>query len=483
MMLVGKPLPFIVDYVEKLSTGLEQSQRQGGLTMGQRAWLSFCLMCVIVTESVCGRKFVRAGLGRYSEALLSFYFRCPLSWGGLIALSIRLVLESFETWEGILVIDDSGKKRSKTTQRIPYVHYYKDKEGTGTLRGQETVFVVLVTPVVTIPVGDEFYQPDPAYSAWSKQDKRLRKQGVPKAMRPKPPAPNASYPTQQPMALGLLEQFKRDCPYVKVKAVLADALYGNADFMDKAALLFAQTQVISQPHANQNVRDRRRSWKLEAYFKAYPGVPKTLAVRGGKTQNIIVGSARLYVEAQQGVRFVVAIRYSEEQPYRYLVASDLSWRTEDIAKAYTLRGLVETVIEDLKVHEGWGQSTKQPGVEGSRRVLTLSLLCDHCLILHPEQQARATAKQPLSTKGHLQRRLKITALTAWLEQWLEGEALNDKIAQLTEAILPRVPLQDSDKHMSGRDLGRLESTAGLQYRAKEVHAEWNVHSQFVLPHG
>lgn len=468
-MLVGKPLPFIVDYVEKLSKGVEASQRCG-LSGGQRAWLSFCLMCIIVTESVCWRRFVRAGLGRYSEALLSFYFRCPLAWGVLLGISLRLVLESFETWEGILVIDDSGKKRSKTTKRIPYVHYYKDKEGTGTICGQETVFVVLVTPLVTLPVGYEFYQPDPAYTAWSKVERRLRKQGVPKAMRPKPPPPNPHYPTKQQIALALLEQFGRDCPAVRVKAVLADALYGTADFLDKAARLFAPTQVISQLRGNQNVCDRRRSWKLEAYFQAHPGVLTTLTGRGGKTQQIIVGSARLYVEAQKGVRFVIAIRYPDEPESRYLVASDLSWRAEDIARAYTLRWLVETVIEDLKVHEGWGQSTKQPGVEGSRRVLILSLLCDHCLLLHPEQQARATAKQPLFTIGSLQRRLKITAFMAWLEQWLEGAGGADKIAQLTAAILPLVPLQVSEKHMSGRDLGRLKSTPGLVYRAKEVQA-------------
>jgi hypothetical protein len=35
-----------------------------------------------------------------------------------------------------------------------------------------------------------------------------------------------------------------------------------------------------------------------------------------------------------------------------------SWRTGDIVKTYTLRWLVEVVIEDLKVHEGWGQATK-----------------------------------------------------------------------------------------------------------------------------
>ncbi|SEH06117.1 transposase [Candidatus Venteria ishoeyi] len=338
------------------------------------------------------------------------------------------------------------------------------------VRGQETIFLILVTPLVTIPVGYAFYQPDPAYTAWVKEDNRMKKLGTAKALRPEQPTPNPEYPSKQQVALTLLEEFCRDCPYVTIKLILADALYGTADFMDKAALITRQSQVISQLRHNQNVCDKRRKWKLDEYFKAYPGVPKDIPIRGGKSERIIIGSARLNVEAHGCMRFVIAIRYPEQKEYRYLVASDLSWRTDDIVKAYTLRWLVETVIEDLKVHEGWGKSTKQPGVEGSRRVLILSLLCDHCLILHPEQQARAAAKEPLYTIGSLQRHLKLEAFTVWLEEWLEGEGLDNKIVQLTEAILPLVPLQKSDKHMTGHELGKLEPTPGLKYRIQELQA-------------
>ena len=58
-----------------------------------------------------------------------------MTWHLMISVSMRIVLESFGTFEGVLVIDDTGKKRSKVTKRIPYIHYYKDKEGTGTIRG------------------------------------------------------------------------------------------------------------------------------------------------------------------------------------------------------------------------------------------------------------------------------------------------------------------------------------------------------------
>jgi hypothetical protein len=37
----------------------------------------------------------------------------------------------------------------------------------------------------------------------------------------------------------------------------------------------------------------------------------------------------------------VAIKYEEEETYRYLIASDLSWRTLDIVQGHSLRWLVE----------------------------------------------------------------------------------------------------------------------------------------------
>ena len=53
---------------------------------------------------------------------------------------------------------------------------------------------------------------------------------------------------------------------------------------------------------------------------------------------------------------------------------------------------------------------------------------------------------------------------------IEGEGMGDKITQLRETIMPLVPLQKSAKHMSERDLGRLEPTPSLQYRVLEVQA-------------
>src|SRR5262245_21609673 len=50
--------------------------------------------------------------------------------------------------------------------------------------------------------------PPPEQSAWYKQDKALKKQGVPKQQRPSQPPANPLYPTKQALALYLLAQFK-----------------------------------------------------------------------------------------------------------------------------------------------------------------------------------------------------------------------------------------------------------------------------------
>jgi len=94
-------------------------------------------------------------------------------------------------------------------------------------------------------------------------------------------------------------------------------------------------------HPTQNVRFRQREMTVAQYFATYPGVAMTLRIRGGQAVKVVLGSARLYVSAHQQKRLVVALQYPGEEEYRYLVASDLSWRAVDIASAYTLRWLIE----------------------------------------------------------------------------------------------------------------------------------------------
>ena len=88
-----------------------------------------------------------------------------------------------------LVIDDTDNSRSKAAKKLAYLYKLRDKESGGYLWGQSLVFLLLVTPQISIPVGFVFSQPDPALSAWYRREKALKKQTAPKAQRPPKPAP------------------------------------------------------------------------------------------------------------------------------------------------------------------------------------------------------------------------------------------------------------------------------------------------------
>jgi hypothetical protein len=234
-------------------------------------------------------------------------------------------------------------------------------------------------------VGFRFHQPDPAQTAWRREDRRLRRAGVKKPDRPAALAPDPAYPGKAVQVLDLIAAFRRHHPEIAVKAVVADALYGTQAFLDEAAHRCGDVQAISQLRNTQKIRFRGREWSVTEYFCTYPGVPQRVRLRGGEEVEVTVSSARVHVCAHGRKRFVIALNYPGETEPRCLVATDLSWRTLDIVQTYSLRWLAEVFFSDWKLHEGWGQLAKQPGEEGSSRSLTLSLLLDHALFLHPEQ--------------------------------------------------------------------------------------------------
>ena len=446
---------------------IEESKPGWGLSGIQKAWLSFCILAILVTDSVCWAKFERASLGRYSLAALSWMFcHSKIPWDLVLEMSVRVILHRYGITQGCLAVDDTDKKRSKTTRKIAYVHKLKDKASGGFIQGQCIVFLVLVTPKITFPVGFAFYLPDPTLSAWYKEDKKLKKQGIPPQQRPPKPPRNEAYPTKGELALRLLRQFRSNHPTVKIKSVNADTLYGTEAFLDEASEIFEQTQVISQIRTNQNIRFRNRKRSVEEYFSRHPGTPQKITIRGGKEITAIVGSARLYVFAHHKKRFVIAIKYEGEETYRYLVATDLTWRTIDIVQAHTLRWLVEVFIQDWKSNEGWGTLTKQTGPEGSSQSLILSLLVDHCLLLHPEQKARIENKLPAYTVRSLTNQIQVDCLFDFIRELLSADDPEEKLNLLTQTLKHQVfTLRTSQKHMVNRDLGRLEPTPGLKYKA------------------
>jgi DDE superfamily endonuclease len=464
-MWLSEPLPFIEDFVGDLDKGLQLLSPKGGLSKIQRNWLSFCLMGIILTNSICWSRFERMSLGKYSVAALSWMFRkSRIAWTIMLQVGVGIILKRYGITEGILVTDDSDHQRSKKTPKLFKTHKIKNKSSGGYMNGQNIVMLLLVTNKVTLPVGFEIYQPDPARQAWVKEDKRLQKKDIKKKKRPPAPHYNPEYPTKSQLVLRLMEQFRHH-HQIKVKAIVADALYGQADLMDAAAELFDGTQVISQLKHNQNIHFRTQVLSLTHYFESHPGVEQEIKIRGQEPVTAIVGSVRVKVCAHRKKRFVIALKYPGEQEYRYLVATELSWRTIDIIQAYTVRWIVEVFFEDWKSYEGWAQLAKQTGEEGTSYGLTLSLLLDLSLLLHPRQLARIEDKLPAYTVGSLLRMIQMETLLLHIEQLIQSTNPAERLTHLTTSVREFFILQPSGKHMSGRDLGRLEPTPSLKRRA------------------
>jgi hypothetical protein len=249
-MLISEPLPFIKDYMRKLNAAITAHYPEKSLSRIQEAWLSFCIMAIIVTNSVCWVRFQKAGIGKHSIGALAWMFRkSKIPWDLLLQMSVKVILERYGITEGNIGIDDTDKRRSKSTKKIFQVHKIKDKPSGGYIMGQSIVFLVLITSKITIPVGFSFHMPDPALSAWNKNDRKLRKQGIPKEQRPAKPDRDPNYPTMPQIALNLLEQFKRAHPCIRIRCIFADALYGTEEFLDQASRIFSGIQVISQIRA------------------------------------------------------------------------------------------------------------------------------------------------------------------------------------------------------------------------------------------
>jgi hypothetical protein len=468
-MIIAKPAPFVRAFIEAVDTAIRAHQPHHAMSATQRTWLAFCVTAVLVTNSICWARFERASLGTYSLAALSWMFRhSKIPWDHLLVASVRVILQHHGLTSGSLVVDDTDNQRAKSAKALAHLYKLRDKHSGGYIWGQSLVFLVLVTPKISIPVGFVFYQPAPELSAWYKTEKDLKKKGVPKPQRPPKPAPNPQYPTKQQLALRLLKAFKAHHPDIRVHCITADALYGTAPFVDDASVLFGGVQVISQIRSNQNIRIGKREQHVAAYFATHPGTPHRIRIRGGEETVAMVGSARLYVCSHKTKRLIVAIKYDDEETYRYLSASDLSWRTLDVVQGHSLRWLVEVFIQDWKSHEGWAQLTKQPGEEGARHSVILSLLVDHSLFVHPDQHAQLKNNLPAYTVGSLRAHVQVECLVEVIDDLVSSDDPRDKLKRFTKALHEVFTLGRSTKHMIQRQLGRLEPTPSLKYRAREV---------------
>jgi hypothetical protein len=238
--------------------------------------------------------------------------------------------------------------------------------------------------------------------------------------------------------------------------------------VDGASALCGGVQVISPIRSHQTVRVQKRAQHVADYCATHPGTPHTIRIRGGQEGVAIVGRARWSVSSQKTNRCVVALQDAGEDTDRDLLASDLTWRTLDMVQGQTLRWLVEGFVQDWTSHDGWSQLTKQPGAEGARHSVILSLLVDQALCIHPDQHAQLPHHLPAYTVGSLRAHVHVECLVNVLENLVSSETPQEPLQRFTHALHQVFAFGHSTKHMIPRQLGRLDPTPSLKYRADDV---------------
>lgn len=390
-------------------------------------------------------------LKNYSKKALCWIFRhSKISWNLLLMESTIMILDRYGIQEGILVVDDKDANRSKKTTRIHGVHKVKDKATSGYSMAQTIVFLYLVTKKFSIPVGFSFYTPDPVWSAWMAKDKLLKKQGTPKSERP--PEPPKNWKTKHELALELMQKFKKKLPIFSVVAVLADALYGHAVFIDSVLKIWPEAQVISQLKKNQKLCFGKNKVSCEEHFASYGGWEHKINIRGRTAQTVLAGGGRLYVPSHKQKRFVIGLKYEGALKYRYLVAANLSWNMKHVMETYSFRWIVEVFLEDWACYGGFCSLAKQRGVEGSERPLILSLLFDHCFLLHPEQILSIEKQASLATFGNLLERSRMEAFIKFVQHLLEKEHPKNTLEDIVNELNRLFELRPYQKHLSGIEI-------------------------------
>ncbi len=200
-MIPQTPLPHIREYVSDLNAALGE-QGHKPLSRIQSEFLMFVLLGMLLTQSLCWARLERASGGRYQDGTLSKMFYHGLKcWDYLLTASALIVMRRFNITSGVLVVDDTDRGRSKNTTRIWGTHKTVLKGTGGFHQAQNIVLLMLITPEITIPVGAQFYRPDPVLREWNKQEKKLIKQGVKKKDRPAKPERQEDYPTRGELAV------------------------------------------------------------------------------------------------------------------------------------------------------------------------------------------------------------------------------------------------------------------------------------------
>jgi hypothetical protein len=88
--------------------------------------------------------------------------------------------------------------------------------------------------------------------------------------------------------------------------------------------------------------------------------------------------------------------------------------------------------------------------------------------VHPDQQHQLKNNLPAYTVGSLRANVQVECLVDVIDALVSSDNPQDKLKRFTKALHEVFALGRSTKHMIQRQLGRLEPTPSLKYRAHEV---------------
>lgn len=192
--------------------------------------IGLLLTGILVLGTFCLSALQRASCGALSvKAVSELVHRSKLEFvlSRLSRASLGLLISLCKITSARICIDECQVKRAKSCKKIFGAFWSKDRKTGGRIRGQEWVVLYLVTDRFSIPVHGLLYQPDPKLSEWAKEDKRLRKAGVPTRDRPKKPDRSKDYPSKVEIACTLVRKLKYSFPELQITAILGDCLYGT----------------------------------------------------------------------------------------------------------------------------------------------------------------------------------------------------------------------------------------------------------------
>ena len=394
---------------------------------------------------------ISTGLVRIKALSWMFHRGQRIPWERLLEISTRVLVKRFDITKCVVACDDTFRERSRNTKNIHGVQKLKNKSTGGFFKGQNVIFLALVTPSITFICGFKFFLPDPEFKAWKANDNKLKKAGVPAKDRPKKPAKNKKYPTRLEIFHQLLSEFKSGFPEIKVELICADAAYFSKKSAKEVASIYPGVQFISRLKSSQVVILGNSQMTLKEYFSYLKAFRTRVRIRGHKDQIMYFAHEMLFLKAHGKKLKVVAVKYSEEEDFRFLVATDNSWIPRSIIEGMSRRWLIETSIQDWKGFDGWGTKASQQKEKGSSRGLVLSLLVDHCFLFHPIQFNRFQAGQSLVTTGSLRDHIRFESLKQTFQSIIYSDNPKEKLSKLMEEMDQVIQLRDSLKHLNGTE--------------------------------